>query len=205
MIEQLKEFDKGKKLEIKDSILYKFHERYLPKDMSNLPTSAGFDVSFKPGLSIYPWGSFNERKSMTGGTVKDAYRTRFYGPSSFELIKKDFHNLLNLYEYMKVHGYRPWYFKNAFIGGTFLEREDGEKKFVVLQGNHRTAILAHLGYEQVRTRYLRGYYTCIREKDLNDWFYVKSGQCSIDDARVYFNTFFKLNGTERARTMDFLR
>jgi hypothetical protein len=204
LIEQLKEFDREKNLKVKDSILYTFYERYQPKDMSDLPISAGFDVAFKPGLSIYPWGSFDIRKSKSGGTVKNAYRTRFYGPSSFELVEKDFLNLQNLYEYMKVHGYRPWYFRNAFIGGVFLEKEDGQKKFVVLQGNHRTAIMSHLGRKKILARYLSGYYKCISEKDISDWFYVKSGQCNIEDAKAYISTFFKLNGTERAKTMGFL-
>lgn len=198
LMEQLREFDSKENLQIEDSILYKFHQQYQPKDMSELPFSAGLKVAFKPGLSIYPWGSFNIEKSNYGGKAKDAYRTRFYGPSDFALVEKDFFNLRSLYEYMKVHGYRPWYFKNAFIGGVFLERENGQKKFVVLQGNHRTAILSHLGHKKILVRYHPGYYKCIHEKDINSWYYVKSGDCSIEDALAYFDCFFMLNGTERA-------
>ena len=204
LIEQLKQFDRNPDVEAKDSVLYRFHQRYQPEDMSDLPVSAGSDVTFKPSLSIYPWGSFDIRKSKSGGTVKNAHRTRFYGPSSFTLVEKDFFNLLSLYEYMKVHGYRPWYFRNAFIGGVFLERRDGEKRFVVLQGNHRTAVLAHLGHKQILTRYLKGYYQCVSEKDINEWFYVKSGECNIEDAAAYISSFFKLNGTERAKAIGFL-
>jgi len=203
LIEQLKEFDSEKRHNVQNSALWKFHEQYQPKDMSDLPIAAGLDVAFKPGLSIYPWGSFDVEKSKHGGTAKNAYRTRFHGPSSFELVERDFFNLLALYEYMKVHGYRPWYFANAFIGGVFLERENGQKKFVVLQGNHRTAILAHLGYKQIWTRYLKRCYKCISEKDVSDWFYVKSGECSVEDAKAYFDSFFVLTGKERAKRGGF--
>jgi len=203
LIEQLKEFDQGRELEITDSILYKFHHRYQPGDMSDIPVSAGFRVVFKPGLVVYPWGSFNVKESKRGGKTKDVYDLRLLGPSSSAAIEKDLLNLKSLYEYMRTYGYRPWHFRNAFIGGVFLERADGQKRFVVLQGNHRTAILAHLGCESMKTRYLNGYYKCISEKDMADWFYVKSGACSEQDAKAYFDSFFVLNGRERAKKMGF--
>jgi len=37
-------------------------------------------------------------------------------------------NLSNLYENIKAHGYRPWHFRNSFVGGVFLERADGPKR-----------------------------------------------------------------------------
>jgi len=202
LIEQLKQFDTNWDVKVKDSVLYRFHQNYQPEDMSDLAVSAGIEASFRPGLSVYPWGSFNIEKSNKGGLVKDPYRTRFYGPSTFELIEKDFLNLKSMYGYFKKHGYRPWYFRNAFIGGTFLERENGEKKYVVLQGNHRTAILAHLGHKKILTRYLKGYYRSINEKDIENWYYVKSGDCSLADAQAYFDCLFSLNGTERAKDFD---
>lgn len=204
LVEQLKQFDGNPNVAVKDSALYRFHQSYQPQDMSDLPLSAGAEVSFRPGLSVYPWGSFNIEESRSGGKAKNVYDTRFYGPSSFELVEKDLLNLRGLYEYMKIHGYRPWYFRNAFIGGVFLENANGQKKFVVLQGNHRTAILAHLGERRILTRYLSGYYQCIKEKDVNEWFYVKSGECSVGDAVAYINAFFKLDGIERAKAMGFL-
>jgi len=201
LIEQLKQFDNNPDIAVKDSALYRFHQRYQPEDMSDLPVSAGAQVNFKPDLFIYPWGSFDIEKSNSGGKAKNSHLTRFFGPSSLALVERDLVNLLSLYEYMKMHGYRPWHFRNAFIGGIFMERRDGQRKFVVLQGNHRTAIMAHLGFENMKARYLKGYYRCINEKDMANWFYVKSGACSEQDAKVYFDSFFILNGRERAKKM----
>jgi len=101
LIEQLREFDREGNLRVKDSVLYKFHQQYQPEDMSEITSSAGFHVAFKPGLSIYPWGSFNIEKSNYGGVVKDAGRSRFYGPSTLRLVENDFYNLQNLYKNMK--------------------------------------------------------------------------------------------------------
>lgn len=202
LIEQLKQFDTNWDVNVEDSVLYRFHQSYQPEDMSDLVLSAGFEVSFKPGLSVYPWGSFNIEKSSKGGVVKDPYGTRFYGPSTFELIENDLLNLRSLYGYMKIHGYRPWYFRNAFIGGVFLEKENNEKKYVVLQGNHRTAIMAHLGCKTMLVRYLTGYYKRISKKNICNWYYVKSGDCSPADALAYFDCLFSLSGTERAKKLD---
>ena len=201
LIAQLREFDRLPALIVEDSILYKFHRLYQPKDMSDLPSSAGVDITFKPGLSIYPWGSFNIKQNEAGVRIKNAYTSRFYGPSPIELIEKDFNNLKKLYEYIKIHGYRPWRFKNAFIGGVFLEKNNGQRKFVVLQGNHRTAVMAHLGYESIQIRYLKGFYKCIYENDITNWSYVKSGQCTEEDAKIYFDSLFILDGHERAKRM----
>lgn len=199
LVEQLKEFDKKKDIAVKDSILAAFHRLYQPKDMSELPILAGYSVTFKPCLFIYPWGSFHIEKSQIGGVIKNACNSRFYGPSSLELVDRDFSNLKKLYISIKKHGYNPWYFKNDFIFGVFLEKIDGRKQFVVLQGNHRLAILAHLGYQQVLVRRVADYYEYLREDELSEWFYVKSGECSKEDARAYFDAFFKLNGSERAK------
>ncbi len=202
LIEQLKQFDTNWDVKVKDSVLYRFHQSYQPKNMSELAYSCGNEVDFSPELSIYPWGSFNIEKSNKGGVAKDPYQTRFYGPSSLALIEKDLENLRSLYDYMKVHGYRPWYFRNAFIGGVFLERENGEKKYVVLQGNHRTAIMAHLGYKTMLVRHLAGYYKYISQRDIHNWYYVKSGDCSLADALTYFDCLFNLDGTERHKKIE---
>ena len=204
LIEQLKEFDRGREPDTADSVLHKFHNRYQPDDMSDIPASAGFDVAFKPSLSIYPWGPFNVEKDGSMGVAKDALTSRFYGPSTEALVEKDLRNLQGLYTSIKAHGYRPWRYRNAFIGGVFLEREDGRRRYVVLQGNHRTAILAHLGHKQILTRYLKGHHRCIREKDVGKWSYVESGECHVEDALAYIKAFFQLDGTERAKAMGFL-
>ena len=124
LIEQLKEFDRESTFRVEDSVLFKFHKLYQPKDMSDLPLSAGTNVTFKPGLSIYPWGSFRMKEDEAGIKEKNAYTSRFYGPSSFALVEKDLTNLRKLYEYIKVHGYKPWRFNKAFVGGVFLEKKD---------------------------------------------------------------------------------
>ena len=203
LIEQLKEFDRESTFRVEDSVLFKFHRLYQPNDMSDLPLSTGANVTFKPGLSIYPWGYFKIEESQASIREKKAYTSRFYGPSSLALVEKDLTNLRKLYEYIKVHGYKPWRFKKAFVGGVFLERKDGQRKFVVLQGNHRTAIMSHLGCKSIQIRYLKGYYKCIYEENMKEWLYVKTGDCTEKDAKIYFNSLFTLNGHERAKRMGF--
>jgi hypothetical protein len=204
LVEQLKQFDRGGAATLEDTLLYEYHQRYQPQDMSDLPMAAGMQVHFKPGLSVYPWGSFRIEDSRRGGTVKDAHSSRFYGPSSAALVERDLANLRELYRSLKTDGYKPWRRGNSFIGGVFLERSDGQRKFVILQGNHRTAVLSYLGQQNMTVRYLKGHFRRIREDDMNDWYYVRSGLCSREDAKAYFHAFFRLDGRERARKMGLL-
>jgi len=204
LVAQLQQFDRGGVPALEETLLYRYHQRYQPRDMSDLPQAAGMQVQFQPGLSIYPWGSFRIEDSRKGGVVKDARSSRFYGPSTAALVAQDVANLQDLYQALKTQGYRPWRRGNTFIGGVFLERDDGARRFVVLQGNHRTAVLAHLGHRTMTARYLNDHFRCIREKDLDRWYYVRSGQCSPADARAYFHAYFQADGRERARRLGLL-
>ena len=198
-IECLKEFDQNKKLKPEDSILFRFYQRYQPTSTFNLVSHKGDGVKFRPPFGIYPWGTFTTESSKNGGSPRNRFTSRHVGPSDLNLVRSVTHNLLSLYENIKLGGYRPWDFKRAFVGGTFLKKENGESRYVMLQGNHRTAILAHLGYESILTRYLKGYDRFINEWDVRDWYYVKTGECSVDDALAYFNAYFEVDGVERAK------
>ena len=105
-----------------------------------------------------------------------------------------------VFESIRSDGYDPW--RNSFIGGTFLRRRDGALRYVVLQGNHRMAAMAFLGYSSTLVRGLKGYRTIIDERDLPNWRYVRSGECSVEDARAYLNAYFTLDGHEQARRFE---
>jgi hypothetical protein len=103
---------------------------------------------------------------------------------------------------MKEQGYRPWQFGHTFIGGTFLISEDGERRFVVLQGNHRLAALAHLGMDRIAVRGVRGYLSEIRERDVERWPLVRAGACSPPAARAIFRLFFEQVGWHLADSLQ---
>lgn len=198
LIECLKEFDQDENLKPEDSILFRFYQYYQPTSTFDMVGHKGNDVKFSPLLGIYPWGTFRTESSKDGGSPKNRFTSRHVGPSDLNLVRNTFYNLLSLYKDIRLNGYRPWDFKRAFVGGTFLKKSNGQLRYIILQGNHRTAILSHLGHKSVLTRYLQGHYRLIDERDVSNWYYVKTGECSVDDALAYFNAFFEVNGIERA-------
>jgi hypothetical protein len=76
---------------------------------------------------------------------------------------------------------------------------DGRRRFVVMQGNHRMAILAHLGAMRIEVRTIPQALTRIREADLARWPLVATGRCSIDHARSVFRMFFSESGWHVAK------
>lgn len=197
LVEYLRELESNPDMPIEDSILYRFHKRYQPLSIRELVVAAGMEVDFDPGFFRYPWGDFKTDFDHTL-PEKDKHRTRFCGPSDESLIEADALNIKALRDTMKYHGYNPWKYPNSFIGGVFLCKDGGDYRFVVLQGNHRVAVMSYLGIERFQVIFLKNRMRCIEEKDIDTWYYVKKVMCTKEAARKYFDAFFTLNGTERA-------
>ena len=200
-IEVLKEYDKDKTIHFKDTTLYRFYQIYQYEGTFSLlccRDNADNNVRFRPPFGIYPWGSFIAESRYNGGIAKNRFTSHLCGPSEDYVIEKNYNNLIGLYNELRTRGYRPWGYGNRFVGVTVLERRNGEKKFVVLQGNHRTAIMSHLGFKTILARYQPLAFNVIRERDVSEWYYVRNGECSEEDALYYFSLFFKSDGNERA-------
>ena len=197
------EYDKNSKLGWEESILWKFHNTYQPKDISTL-LPPNMNPKFHPEIGIYPWGHFNIELSKVGGQPYDIENTNACGPSEPELIQREFNHLLHLYESIKRNGYKPWKYRNGFITGTFLVKENGDRRFLLTEGNHRCAILSHLNYDTAKMWLMPDYYSIIHEDNVDSWYYVKNGQCSREEALAYFNGYFNNNGKERAKALGLI-
>ena len=191
----LAEYDEDPAIEPRSTTLYRYLKGFRPQSISALadPQAEGTQLP----LFVYPWGTFRRGEIATR---KDPWTSRFCGPSTDEFAADEFHRTIGLYVRMKREGYRPASYGNTYIGGTFLVGIDGSRRFVVLQGNHRMAILAHLGVRRIDVRNVRGWLTEVREADAARWPLVLSGQCSERHARQVFRWFFDNDGhhVERA-------
>ena len=168
--------------------MYRFLKNFKPTSISHFVNS---DDSLP--IFTYPWGTFKKNESKT---TKKRESSRFCGPSTDEFIKEEFNRTIKLYDKIRKEGYKPWSNYNRHIGGTFLIKKNGLKKFIVLQGNHRMAILSHLGYsESISIRNIKGYKFKIFEKNLKDWPLVKINECTEKHALEIFNLYFKENGS----------
>lgn len=193
-----REMNNDLNLLFENSILYRFHKKYQPEGMYELVKHLDEDIQFKPQLGIFPWGAFQIGRGLSGSLEGvDWNKSRFCGPTSNELIQKEFNEFRRLYRNIQEHGYNPW--REGVISGTLLKKHDGESRFIPLQGNHRTAILSYLNYDSILVSSRRDSYDVIYEENVDKWHYVKTGQCSRKDALAYFNAFFELTGFEQAQ------
>jgi hypothetical protein len=191
----LREFDANPAIGYRDTSLYAFLTTFVPTSISDFADTDG-DVPLP--LFVYPWGTFRKGEAAT---TKDPRTSRFCGPSTDQFVAEEFDRIIEMYKQLKSVGYRPYQYPHSFIGGTWLEASDGRRRFVVLQGNHRLAVLAHLGLEQIAVRPLRGWLSAVREMDIDDWMLVKSRRCSRVHARSIFNLFFHSDGSHLARVV----
>jgi|JI10StandDraft_1071094.scaffolds.fasta_scaffold477114_2 hypothetical protein len=191
----LLEFDENPALTARDSTMWRYLSGFRPTSISLL---AG--VGDEPPLPLfeYPWGTFSG--SYVRGP-KDPIKSRFCGPSEPAFIEDEFARTLALYASLRQTGYQPDVYPNAYIGGTWLVAVDGQRRFVVMQGNHRMAVLAHMGLTHIAVRNVRQARAAVYETELLRWEHVRSGQCSVEHARRVFQYFFQHTGWQVAEAI----
>lgn len=192
----LSEFDTNPTIKACNSSLGRYLANFHPSSISIL---AGVIDEEPLPLFVYPWGTFNDGATQSH---KNPWLSRFCGPSTSEFIEEEFHRTLQLYAVMRLHGYQPTRFPNSYIGGTWLEAQDGCRRFVVMQGNHRMAVLAHLKEENITVRTIPQALRHIRESEIRQWPLVACGRCSVEHARRIFNLFFSDNGWHVAKLIS---
>lgn len=191
----LQEYDSDPSLKVRDSTMWRYLSDFRPDSISSL---AGVSGESPLPLFEYPWGTFSG--SYVRGP-KDPLKSRFCGPSEQAFIEEEFDRTLSLYASLRRTGYRPDTYPNAYIGGTWLVAEDGRRRFVVMQGNHRMAVLSHLGLRDIAVRNVRQARTAVRESELPQWEKVRRGECSAGHARRVFHYFFENTGWQVAQAI----
>jgi hypothetical protein len=194
----LAEYDRDPGIALTDTTLFRFLKGFTPSSICEL-LDPQLSASARLPLFTYPWGTFGRDETRS---TKDPWTSRFCGPSTMTFIADEFSRFIALYERIKRLGYRPWSFAHTFIGGTLLISADGRRRFVVLQGNHRMAALAHLGHRRIAVRDISGYLPEVREADLPLWPLVRLGHCTPVAARAVFGLYFEQTGWHVARRLD---
>lgn len=186
----LKEYDADPDLYYKNTTLYKFLKKFRPKSTCDLFPESDTTQCRLP-LFVFPWGTFWKKET---DIIKNPWTSRFCGPSQDSFIQEEYIRTINLYNKIKEDGYQPWNYGNTFIGGVLLVNKNNEHRFVVLQGNHRMAILSHLGYQNIVVREIENNVSPIFESDIKSWPLVCTGQCPEEFASRIFNYFFNQTG-----------
>ena len=184
----LQEIDNDPSISPLDTTLWQFLENFCPTSISIL---AGVTDEEPLPLFVYPWGTFNGGREFSD---KDPWTSRFCGPSSKKFISDELTRTIQLYAQMRETGYQPTRYPNSYIVGTWLVAADGRRKFVVMQGNHRMGVLAHLKTTSVAVRTSKIALRTVREAELKRWPLVASGRCSPNHAKKVFDFFFEHTG-----------
>ena len=191
----LEEYDENPKRDVKETTMWKFLKKFCPDGISIL---ANVKCEEPLPLFVYPWVDFSSR----GKKRKDPISSRFCGPSSDEFVIREYQRTISLYNEIKSEGYKPSEYPHSLIGGTFLISRSGEKRFIVMQGNHRMAILAHLGFSEILVRANARSIPFVEERKIETWLNVRKGRCSVEHAGEVFEYFFKEKGTEISRLIN---
>jgi hypothetical protein len=209
------EYQKRPDINLEETTYYKFFQHELVNAVRNLDDVLYLHDSEKrtqPGrfkffLGTYPWGGLTQADSLVGGTpfgwyydsitgkmTRDLWgykQTLWYKPNERYTLGFEWNYTLQNYFTLKT-GYRPVLY-GSFPCATLLIRRNGEMRAVMGDGHHRLAVLSCLGYKQIIVHVVH----TIKEAEVDQWYYVKRGQCSREQAIGVFNTFFELNGRER--------
>ena len=162
---------------------------------------------FRFYLGTYPWGGLTETDTLAGGTpfgwyydriegksTRDLWgygKTLWYQPNDSYTLECEWELTTKQLRYLQ-QGYHPW-LHLGLPTVTMLVRRDGQRRAIIVDGHHRLSILSYLGYAQVKVMVVQR----VAEAEVNQWYYVKRGDCSRQQALAIFNAFFRLNGRER--------
>lgn len=185
LVRTLSEYDSGIK-DFRKTTLFRFHSKFIPKSICNMIPNENLNKKSKTlPLGIYPWGKWYRKID------KNWNLSRFCGPTPLKKTEEEWENLIDLYtELQKGQGYLPQI--HGFPKGALLVDEKNYR-FIVLQGNHRTAILKHLGYEQTIVRLLLKIPSFVQKKPYK-WEFVKRGILTEEESLKIFEWFFREGG-----------
>jgi hypothetical protein len=115
--------------------------------------------------------------------------TPVFGPQSDEAGEVEWRRLRRSVISVWDYGYQPRLFPQGRINVTVL-RSQGEERYLVGHGLHRTAVLSAMGLERIEVGIDHRNPWIIDETDVDQWPYVRSGfvsrQVGIDSIRRYF-------------------
>lgn len=188
LAETVRELEADLELPVEESTLYRYHSSFAPKHTADALLREEDD--FLP-LFVYPWGAFS--RNQPG--FKDPVKSRFCGPSSEEFIREEFIRFKSLYLAIKLGGYRALEFASNQIAGTFLVDTDGRRRFVVMQGNHRVAVLVGLGWRAIPVRVQpRIVLPEVHFADRSNWCFWDQMPAKRDLMERVFKAFFLQDG-----------
>ena len=214
------EYENDPSITLKNTTFYQFFQhkqirsiRYL-NDLLFLhdPEKRSRKDEYKFYFGTFPWGGRNRGYNSVGGRpwgyhydrvegkmTRDLHgyrRNPWYQPGDEHPLEREWKITIRLYHSLKK-GYYPFKYETFLPSVELLLRRNGEMRAIRYEGHHRLMLLSHFGYENITVLIDPDSLGVIREDEVEEWFYVKHGYCTPDQALEIFNAYFDLTGRER--------
>lgn len=202
----LLEYEKNPEVEYNNSILHNFYNSFKPNNLKDVfysyspvinrdQTSNSPLLHSNPQVRSLPWlyeifddAIKQDLTTKNEGGLSYEHGSQSFGPVSKVKAKLEFERVISTYDSIKSKGYVIDYFHNQ-ISGYFIKNKS-DYRFIIQNGNHRTAALAALGYHQIPVIFRYNYPRVIDIQDIKLWPQVENGNISINDAKFIFDSFF---------------
>ena len=135
------------------------------------------------------------------------------GPTSEETLARIVHRLLRVLDEIRNAGFRQYSIFDGFPRVIGVIDRSGRRRYIVRDGQHRAAVLSHLGFSAMRVTYeadhfkpslpyrwiaslfKRGSFNIdtpkiVREDEVDSWPHVLEGRVLREDALAYFQAVF---------------
>jgi hypothetical protein len=188
-VSTLKQYKKNKNLNYRDSELFKFYNKFNPKNASQVlfeTDELRSLVNTSKFIIVHPWNKFiikGEKK------LSIEHGCQYFGKVSRSKCKLEFKRLIKLYNKIKKNGYKL----NKSISG-YLLKKDNDYRFIVTGGNHRIAVLTVLNHKFVNV---------IAKEiiSINNINKLKSQLTRKEKIKI-FNRFFIENGKDKLKRIE---
>ncbi|MCP4415633.1 MAG: hypothetical protein GY805_03360 [Chloroflexi bacterium] len=200
---------------LQETRFYKFFQRCQCPTYTQLMTFHCEDMNGAfPELPFgsYPWGNFDQKVVIDPYQFRDTSevrRTQQFmwfetGTTIDDVLHKEYSRIATLLNSIQSNGYRISMSRYRFPKATMLMNRSGEARFIQQDGAHRLSVLSALGYERVVVQLNSYYHPAMLEENIADWPYVQGGLVSQSTALRFFQLYFTLDGTERAKALGCL-
>jgi hypothetical protein len=172
--------------------LRRFYEEHQPTNLFEyffLPVPKEREIRI---LVNPPWFEEVEIEGQVWGGEKglgSEHGDQGYGPVSEEKLLLEASRLDGVLQSIRERGFRPEI--GGYVKGCFMLRTDGQWVFVVREGFHRSAALAHIGNEMIDVQFHPTLPRFVEESDHLEWPMVKNGTLSSEEALLIFSQFFR--------------
>lgn len=192
-----------------ETVAEELRKHYARDLMPSVNGLLGRDIGATGACYFLPWEK---------GRIRPLSKFEFShkaGPTPEAALRPIVKRLLAVLRSIKAKGFRPALMMDGYPRVIILEGGDGTTKFLVRDGNHRLAVLSHLGIEKAPVCLERDHWipsaafkflykvlrggkngfpentpAVVREVEAQDWPHVRSGLLTETDGRAVFRALY---------------